>query len=465
MKLIIPKNINASGTNRFPLFFFFFIIFFILFSLHGFSQDNSPYSRYGLGDLVPGTNIMNRGMAGIAAGYSDQLSINFTNPASYSSFKSFLEAKSKKVTSARTLFDVGLNFDKRTLRSTNAPERFSASNAIFSYLQLGIPVKNNWGINFGLRPVSRISYKIIRREKLIDSNTGLPIDSAITEFSGDGGTFLASVGTGFAIKNFSVGINFGYLFGNKQYAGKRAFINDSITYNNSNSKTSVSFGGIYFNGGVQYKIVINPTTSVKIGAFGNLNNNLDASQDVIRETFVRTSDNGDLRLDSVYEQKGIKGQITYPSSYGIGFVAERQQTIEKGGWLFGIDFLQSKWNRYRFFGATDLVQNNWELKIGGQLRPKPARNYWSNVAYRAGFSVGPDYIYVQQKLQQVGVSFGLGLPLFNYNRLSPGQYSVANLALEYNKRGNNNNLLKENLFRVSVGLAFSDLWFGKRKYE
>jgi len=87
------------------------------------------------------------------------------------------------------------------------------------------------------------------------------------------------------------------------------------------------------------------------------------------------------------------------------------------------------------------------------------------VAYRAGFSFGPDYVNMQEELPRLGVSVGLGLPLANYNRLSPDQFSIINVALEYNKRGNNDNLLKENLFRVSVGLSFSDLWFRKRKYE
>ena len=64
------------------------------------AQDNSPYSRYGLGDLSPNTNIYSRGMAGLNAAYSEQpvegLSdppsgkyypfINFANPASYSRF-------------------------------------------------------------------------------------------------------------------------------------------------------------------------------------------------------------------------------------------------------------------------------------------------------------------------------------------------------------------------------------------
>ena len=52
-----------------------------------FAQENSPQSRYGLGDIVPKANIVSRGMGGIAAGYSDYQSVNFINPASYSNLK------------------------------------------------------------------------------------------------------------------------------------------------------------------------------------------------------------------------------------------------------------------------------------------------------------------------------------------------------------------------------------------
>jgi hypothetical protein len=79
--------------------------------------------------------------------------------------------------------------------------------------------------------------------------------------------------------------------------------------------------------------------------------------------------------------------------------------------------------------------------------------------------MGPDYIRVKNKLPQLGLSFGMGLPIANYNRLAPGQATLLNLALEYGKRGNNDNLLKENMFRLSVGFSLSDIWFVKRKYE
>ena len=431
------------------------------------AQDNSPYSRYGLGDLTPSTNIINRGMGSFSAGYSDPLSINFNNPASYSAFLSYIEERSKKAASARVLFDVGMNFDGHTLREGSSPDKFTSSNALFSYMQIGIPLKKNWGLNFGLRQLSRIGYKINRTERLFDPITGLPIDSTLTEFSGDGGTFLATTGTGFAIKNFSFGINFGYLFGKKQYSTKRAFLNDTVAYNSSNHNTQTSFGNIYTNAGIQYKIDLSKNLLLSLCAYGNLKQNVNAEQDVLRQTFTRTQ-SGDVQLDSVFEQKNIKGKIIYPSGFGLGFVLQKKTDLKNnkyGAWLLGVDYVKNNWSEYRFYGSADSVSDSWELRFGGQIRPEPKKNYFSNVSYRLGFEVGQDYIHVENKLPIWGLSFGMGLPIGNYNQLARGQVTIINIAVEYAKRGNNNNLLKDNFFRISVGLSLSDLWFGKHKYE
>ena len=431
------------------------------------AQDNSPYSRYGLGDITPGTNIVNRGMGSFSAAYADPFSVNFNNPASYSAFLSYQEERSKRYASGRVLLDAALNFDNHTLREGSSATKFTSSNALFSYLQVGVPLRKNWGFNFGLRQLTRISYKISQIERLYDPVTGQSIDSAVTEFSGNGGVFLGSLGTGFAIKNFSVGLNFGYLFGNKVYSAKRGFINDTVAYNSSKYNTETSFGNIYGNAGVQYKIDLNRKLLLRLGVYGNLKQNIGASQDISRETFIG-SQAGDAQLDSVFQQKNVKGTVIYPAGYGAGFVIEKKldpQNNKYGSWLIGLDFVQSNWKDYRFYGVQDSVQNNWQLKMGGEVRPEPKHNYFSNVTYRAGLMLGQDYIHVVDKLPIWGVSFGIGLPLANYNQLARTQASMINLALEYTKRGNNNNLLKDNYFRLSIGFSFSDLWFIKRKYE
>lgn len=446
-----------------------FTIVFLLVAAGAFSQENSPYSRYGIGDLVPNTNVVNRGMGGISAGYSDVLSINFNNPASYSKFQTQpLPGSNKKVGAGRVLLDVGVNYESRTLQAPNQAIKFSSSYGYFSYVQVGLPLNKKWGLSFGLRPLSRISYKINRDEKLTDPITGKIIDSSITAFSGNGGAFLPTIGTGYSFGNLSIGGSVGYLFGRKEVTAKRVLLNDTVNYQNSNHSTRAFFGGVFFNAGAQYAITLkkdkDEETLVRLGVAGNLEQKVNATRDVVRETFFNDVNGTPQRVDSVFEKTEESGKMIYPATYTIGFVVEHKETTGKG-WLFGVDYVTGKWNDYRFFNDVDAVQNNSQIRIGGQIRPKPAANYFSNVAYRAGFFVGTDYIKIDKELKQYGLTFGMSLPIGNYSRLSPGQFTMINLGLEYSNRGKNDNLLKENLFRVSLGLNFSDLWFNKRRYD
>ena len=280
-------------------------------AFHAHAQDNSPYSRYGLGDLVPTTNVVNRSMGGISAGYADFLTTNFNNPASYSSFRMFLEEKSKQPVSGRVLLDAGINIDTRSLRNPNQPQKFSSTNATFSYLQLGIPLRNNWGLSFGLRPISRINYKVSRKELLFNNQLN---DSAYTEFNGEGGAFLPTIGTGFAIKNLSLGVNMGYLFGKKEFSTTRTVFNDSAVYNTSKHTSLASFGNLFFNAGLQYQIKLSKETSLRLGVAGNWKQNINATQDETVETIISSSTTGSTRLDSVFEKTGADGEIIYPSS-------------------------------------------------------------------------------------------------------------------------------------------------------
>lgn len=470
-KLITHKIINALHSKSGVILGLFLITIF-----PAFSQDNSPYSRYGIGDLVPPSNVINRSMGGISAGYSNLLSINFSNPASYSSFQAVLEQRSKKLVSGRAILDVGLNFENRTLIEPSPLKKFTASNALISYVQVGMPLKSNWGLSFGLRPMSRVSYNIINNTRLKDPNTGLPIDSASTSYKGDGGAYLASLGTGFSLfqrntakgeQKLSVGINGGYFFGAKDYSTRRSLINDSVEYYQANYETKTNFGSLYFNAGMQYKVPIDSAKriSLTVGAYGNWGQKISATQDIIRETYFYDDNTGFLRLDSVSDRRDIKGKINIPTSYTLGFVIQKPSVPNKeAGWLFGVDYTQQNWSQYRFYNQVDSVRNNWQVKIGAELNPVPKRNYFSFVAYRFGFFIGPDYIKVKNKLSQMGASFGMGLPL-GLSRQAPNQVTLINLAFEYGKRGNNDNLLKENTFRFSLGFSLSDLWFGKRKYE
>ena len=450
------------------------------------AQDNSPYSRFGLGDQHPATNIFNRGMAGISAAYSDPRvdgvndprngkyypSINFSNPASYSRFFAIKEASTKKLQYGRMLLDVGINFTSHALHEPNNPQSFTSTNLYFSYLQIGVPLKKNWGLVFGLRPLTTIGYKINKNERLYDPITGSMIDSAQTQFTGEGGSFLFNTGTGFAVRNFSLGVNVGYLFGKKDYGTHRIFINDTIAYAASNHETRTNYGGLFLNAGMQYRIDLSPDKLryIQFGAFGNIQHKFNTHSDFVRETFVVSqTDASDLRIDSVFVQSDVKGELIYPASYGAGIIAEQLPDVNKNGWLFGVDYLSTNWDNYRFNGQPDAVKTNWQLRVGGQLRPRIKNSYKNLLAYRAGAFFGDDYIYLNnQKLPVWGITGGITLPIANLKDASSrfrNQKSVVNISAEYLKRGNNDNPINEDLFRISFGFTLSDFWFTKRKYE
>lgn len=457
-KSTLNRNITTAKT--------FCTVLFLLSVQNLLAQENSPYSRYGVGDLVPNTNIVNRGMGGISAAYTDVLSINYNNPASYSNFQTRIEGG--KVMSGRVLLDIGLNYDSRTLQAPNQPISFSSSYGYFSHVQVGLPLSKKWGMVFGLRPVSRINYKIHRNEQLTDPLSGKLIDTAVTEFSGNGGLFLPTIGTGYAFGNLSLGGNIGYLFGRKEISTKRVFLNDTISYQSSNYTNRTVLGGVFFNAGAQYKITLKKTTDkqllLRLGASGNWEQKINATRDLVRETFVTDVNGATQTVDSVFSKAEESGKMTYPASYTFGFVLEHTENTGKG-WLLGVDYITNKWSDFRLFNEADALQDGSQIRVGAQMRPKPSANYFNNVSYRAGFFVGTDYINVGKELPQYGFTFGLGLPVSNYSPLSPGQFTMLNLGLEYSKRGKNDNLLKENLFRVSVGINLSDLWFNKRRYD
>jgi hypothetical protein len=473
--MLSVKSTTAKKTKTLYCLFLTISLFLLGSFITVSAQDNSPYSRFGIGDLVPHSNITSRAMGGLTAGFSEIYSINFNNPASYYNFQAVQQGKDKKLSYGRVIFDVGMNFENRRLEQISPAAKFNASNALFSYAQIGLPLKRNWGLAFGIRPISRISYKIVRNERLYDPNTGSNIDSAQTRFEGDGGSYLANLGTGFSVisKNdgkkieyLSFGINGGYYFGKKDYASKRSLINDSVQYFQGNYQTKTSFGNIYFSAGMQYrKSLDDKGLLLTAGLYGSWGQHLNASQDRIRETFVYDPSVGDVRLDSVSDIKDIKGKIVLPSNYTAGVVIQKPPTREKAGWLLGIDFNSQSWSKYRFYGQADSVRNKWELRVGAQVNPVLGKSFFSNVAYRAGLFIGPDYIDVQNKLPQFGLSVGMGLPILGKNMFNYNQVSILNLSFEYIRRGNSSNILRENLFRLSAGFSLTDIWFGKRKYD
>jgi len=413
------------------------LLLFLCFTLK--AQVNSPYSRYALGDLVSGQNIVNSGMGGVAAAYYDYRSVNFVNPASLANLK-------------LTTFDVGFVYNTLTLRQENPLGKYNSASLLPAYLNLAVPLGKHSGLTFGLKPVNRISYDI-------QNNTRLPgIDSVAYIYQGNGGVYQAFLGAAIGTKNFSIGANAGYMFGNKSFGSKMVFINDTVDYKKANYSDTTSFGNFFVNMGLQYTFHFGKNTRLSLGAYGNLKSELHAKRNITRETFEFSTADGTVLVDSVYALRDQKGTIVYPSTYGFGFMFGKEL------WSFGADLVLGNWSEYRYYGEKDLVQDNWTLKLGAEWTPSITNdNYWSKVTYRTGLYLGPDIVKVDKELPRYGITVGAGFPM--RRNLYTNQSTMIQTAFEYGRRGNKDNAVRENYFKISVGLSLSDVWFIKKAYQ
>jgi len=455
----------SSTTGRLA----FVVSFISFFAISSSAQVNSPFSRYGLGNLVGSQHAISRSMGGLSAAYADGnnynvgQAINFNNPATYGS-------------NYMVTYDLGLSIDSRKLKSANPSGSFSSIYLIPSYLAVSVPLDKTKGLGlaFGLRPLTRINYGV-------ESKARLAGDSIGTIYEGTGGTNQAFIGIGKKWKGLSIGLNTGYTFGRKEVSTSKNFYNDTLQYFQSKSATQTNFGKMFFQLGFQYEFTLSKKENaadksaksllMRVGATASLQQNLNAVQKISRQTFVTNASGGLIEVDSIAKQDNIKGTIVMPATYDAGFMIMKTLTNTRGNfqlWSAGIEFTTTQWTKYRDYGQADALNNSWALKLGAQISPNPdggATSYLSNVNYRFGFQFGKDYINADGNgLKHSSFTLGAGFPIRKWRNYET-QYTVVQAAVQFGRRGSSVNNITENYTQLTLGFSLSDMWFIKRNYD
>lgn len=425
------------------------VVVWALMSVQGFAQINSPFSRFGIGDLYDSRNMATKGMAGVSTPFSDIQAVNFNNPASYTGI-------------GFVTLDVGLEAEFRSLTNQERTNRFQSGNLFINYAALGIPLLKNkkrdktlWAMAFGLRPLSRIRYNVQTPGR---GDNG---DSILSEFRGDGGLYRAFLGTGVKIGGLSLGINAGYVFGQRQNVTYRSIVNDSVFHFTGAFEQRISISDFAIDGGMQYEIKPSKSSLIRLGATGFLGRDINAERTRLSQTiFFNSFGTGDS-ID-VVSRDVAKGKISLPAGYSFGIAFSNNKNL-----MIGADYEVTRWSQLGTFGQTEGMVDNSRLRIGGQIIPdiNNARSTFSQILYRAGFYTGKDYVVINgHQLPVWGITFGGGIPIRRYSNYST-QFNTINLYFEYGRRGNGQSPYIERFMKVGVGLALSDVWFIKRQYD
>lgn len=395
------------------------------------NRENSPYTRFGIGEFRSGINPLMKGMGGQSSAYSDPFAVNAVNPASYASL-------------LLTTYEGSLIGRSRTIASGN--NKYKTGMATVNHMNVGLPLGKHGGMAFGFAPITNIYYKL--NDTTVVPNYG----NAVRTYYGDGSLNYAFIGFAGKVKGLSVGFNFGYLFGSTVYANLLESIDDTANVNDAQFSRVLKVGGVYWKAGAQYEAALNSKLFIRTGATLAMNQNLKTKSD---EFWVSYNYSG---ADTSYSGLGQYGNLKMPLTYSFGV-----QLLDSNKWLVGIDFSGMSWSKYHGFGRVDSVANmSYKIGVGGQYSPDAnnLRSYLNRIAYRLGFYYGQDYIYLRNTpLNYYAVTFGFGLP---FKRST----DMINTAFEIGRRGTEaNGLFKESFVRCTVGITLNDKWFIKRRYD
>ncbi len=424
-----------------PSFQQFFIIICLVAALPLFGQTaRTPFSAFGIGQPFTQALIHNQGMGGTGVAQPQYWFVNNQNPALLT-FNYY------------TVFAAAMSAESVTVRADSVSNTNSGSN--LSYLVAAFPVKpRRWTTSVGIMPFTRVNYRFLYYESLLDINNN-PIDTIAIRESGLGGFNQVYWSNGVRLHdNWSVGVQASHIFGaiNNDYANTLININSPVPF--LIAVEEQTYGkGYRFSGGVVFsKDSLGRRKDVALSVGVTFAGQSGLKADQITRYERRNSTNDPITRDTLLR---TTGSITIPAAWQFGVAISKASkwaaSAEAGlqGWqvFSGLDNNRSE------------LAKSWYMAAGAELTP----NYLSQklldrVTYRTGFRYEYSPFLVNgNQVKDFGINFGLSLPA--------GRSSI-DLAFTIGQRGSRSETsLDERYFRLYFGLTFNDQWFIRRKFD
>jgi hypothetical protein len=442
--------------NRLTIFLI--ISFALCISSEAQNSTQSPYSLTGIGELKFNGFNEHKGLGGVSRSLVDPYSFSPLNPASYAN-------------TSTTGFVAGMSTRIGSLNTATESSEVGYGNFDNFALVFPFGTEKPMAISLGAYQLSQVGYDVRNR-----FNADTP--SYYNLFKGTGG--INRVYFGYAItplKNLSIGGNVNFNYGNIQTLAAKVYPNTD-DYFSFSDETLYSYRGIDFDLGVQYTVHQKDSSGrIKFGHTfaGTFHTKSSLVGDGYRysETFFgRAFDQGNLLpIDTLIFQPSLKDTLNTPIGFAAGYswkFSDKLTVSLEGEWNKWSD-LTAKINGLQYF-------DNVKYAVGVSYIPNPTYTkdvgYLAKIRYTAGYRTEKLYYnFGGVELNEVGISFGLGLPIVNsYRDIETGTkkliISRINIFGEYMTRGTTDNgLIREDYFNIGIGLNFNDKWFQKNKYR
>ena len=388
---------------------------------------NSPYTRFGFGQLTGMETGTSKGMGGTGIGVHNSNQINLLNPASYAA-----------VDTLTFLLDVGMSLSNTNLSEGSV--KMNAANTTFDYLTMQFRLMPHLGFTLGLMPFSNIGYDFSESKTVSNDEEGQI--TTTNRYYGTGGLRQVTAGIGYMpLKGLSIGANFSYIYGEIYH-----YIYNQYNETNINSYTKQYRSDITtydIDLGLQYQASFGKNRFT-VGATYRLGHTIDDKAYII--TTISSNDTVSTT------------PLSIPTAYGAGisYTYDERLTI-------AADYSMQQYSTANFFGAQGIDRHR--ASIGMEYIPEHiTRNLFRRARYRAGLHYATAHYTVDGKPgpTEYGATVGIGLPIMNrWNGKS-----IVNISGQYiHVRPNAPGMITENSLRLNIGLSLNETWFNKWKVQ
>ena len=486
-------------------------------------QTVSPYSRFGLGDFEMNGSIINSGMGGGGIGMRNDSLIpqyfNFANPASLSSnkFVSYEVSLLSNTVQLQNTTEKAI-FNRTTLGNFSlafpVAKWWGAGFGLVPYSSVGYNVSTSDSLA-GIGPVTYKYEGSGGVNEVFLSNgfrpfAGVPRHYLLSEKyanlkqAGDTAAMKKQVARKNALANISLGVQTSYLFGSLNNTRRDIFPDSMNTYNTKITKRTL-FRDVYFNYGIQYSyrlkkslnpeyiaatdsvvtgkkwlkneyyylkgpglpdtarlFVRKPGIIVSFGAVFSTPTHVNVTSDWLAQTYKQIGTIEAIK-DTVIDSTNYNSYVDIPAMFGFGIALKKDYK-----WMFQADYMMQMWSQSGSDGNSFGLKNSQRITAGFQYQPKQGGrgNYMTAIQYRLGVRYYQTGLELRNTmLNETSVNFGMSLPVPYRTKLGE-PISRATVNFEYGMRGTTDqNLVREDFFRVTFGFTINDRWFAHYKYD
>lgn len=411
---------------------------------HAQQASISPYSAFGIGNLVFVTDPTTLAMGGTNVTHQsvERNQFNFINPAASSNLE---------VTS----FELKLNNDFSIYQEGSNSQ--NAHGAYISGIDLGIPIDDKTKVALALQPFSAVGYDI----STTSVNSSMASQENIFIGSGSLNDFQFAISRKMG-ENISVGGSVSYLFGKIIQSQDVQVENVQL---NTLYRDEINLTGARFSLGMHYKKPIKKDNYFSLASRVGFGTKITSENNSLVTTFSRLSDTEVLfNVDTLSYQTTTLAK-SFPVSMSFG-----GEIGEEDSWRIAAQLNFENGNNFSFsnnLNTKPLAQtkDSYGLAVGGYWVPNKNsyNNYFNRISYRSGVYYRNMAVLIDNKaIDNYGLTFGLGMPLGKENQSK----SKINLSLDLGQRAPRvSTALKETYANFGLGLLFSSKWFVRKKIE